>query len=45
MEENLFQLYVRQGINKQNTWGAQKLTLQSIKNPLNKGANELDRQF
>jgi hypothetical protein len=43
--ENLYQLYIWQGINNQNIQGAQKLTLQRINNPLNGVANEQNRQF
>jgi hypothetical protein len=37
--------YIWQRINNQNIQGAQKLTLQRIKTPLNKWANEPNRKF
>jgi hypothetical protein len=46
MEENLSQLYIRQGTDNQNIQGAQKSKFpQKINGSMNKWANELDRAF
>jgi hypothetical protein len=43
--ENLCQPYIWQGINNQNTQGAQKLNLSKNEQPHKWMANELNRQF
>jgi hypothetical protein len=43
MGENLCQLYISQGINKQNIQGAQKTKLHKNQSPMKTWANELNR--
>jgi hypothetical protein len=45
MRENLCKLSIWQGLNNQNIQGAQKHNTQRINNPMNKYANELNRQL
>lgn len=45
MGENLYQLHTKQGVNIQNLQRTQTLNSKEIKLPINKGANEVNRQF
>jgi hypothetical protein len=45
MREKLCHLYIWQGINNQNIYQAQKTNLPKNQKPIEKWANELNRQF
>jgi hypothetical protein len=45
MGENLCKLFIGQRINIQNILNSKKLNTKRTNNPINEGANELNRQF
>jgi hypothetical protein len=44
-EENLCQIYIRQGTDNQNMHRAQNVNVQKINDPMKKWTNELNRSF